>query len=316
MPPAAAQGCTLWGCKHLPQNRDVWMVLGGDGSLALYKYHYPDQRKMKDGRGQEYGVPGRVEKLAHRQVSTQPFCAFDWHPDKVRSSARRDAWRCALSHGGAGSLRLVRPEPAHLRGYQAEPVAVGWAGSERRPLSHHDKHDKQVSNFGTARPRALLALHLRLQRCHNRHIWGVVVDEAARLQVAVPSVAGDVRQHDRPEGALQPLQHALHAGLERLVDALHQRHGRVGLMVYSARRARRLEGDAARLLVELCGAEVCLHELVHDFQLSLAHALHVFGAQRGLPRRLRARNGRVLHLQDDGYHAVRQHVGHRVALPL
>lgn len=32
---------------HLPsssQNRDLFMVTGGDGSLALHKYHYPDRR--------------------------------------------------------------------------------------------------------------------------------------------------------------------------------------------------------------------------------------------------------------------------------
>ena len=66
----------------MPQNRDVWMVLGGDGSLSLYKYQYPDQRKIKDENGKEYGIAGQVNMLAQRNVSTQPFCAFDWHPDK------------------------------------------------------------------------------------------------------------------------------------------------------------------------------------------------------------------------------------------
>ena len=41
-------GATVWGAKHLPQNREVSMVLGGDGSLMLYKYQYPDQRVVKD----------------------------------------------------------------------------------------------------------------------------------------------------------------------------------------------------------------------------------------------------------------------------
>lgn len=35
---------TLWAPRHLPQNRDVFMVTGGDGSLALFRYRYPDQR--------------------------------------------------------------------------------------------------------------------------------------------------------------------------------------------------------------------------------------------------------------------------------
>jgi hypothetical protein len=40
-------GSTVWGAYHLPQNRDVCMVSSGDGSMQLYKYSYPDQRKVK-----------------------------------------------------------------------------------------------------------------------------------------------------------------------------------------------------------------------------------------------------------------------------
>lgn len=43
-------GATLWTVQHLPQNRDVFMVGAGDGSLALYKYHYPDKRWVLVGR--------------------------------------------------------------------------------------------------------------------------------------------------------------------------------------------------------------------------------------------------------------------------
>ena len=35
---------TLWSAQHLPQNRDVFLVSAGDGSLSLHKYHYPDER--------------------------------------------------------------------------------------------------------------------------------------------------------------------------------------------------------------------------------------------------------------------------------
>ena len=35
---------TLWSAQHLPQNRDVFMVSAGDGSLSLHKYHYPAER--------------------------------------------------------------------------------------------------------------------------------------------------------------------------------------------------------------------------------------------------------------------------------
>ena len=77
-----AQGATVWGVHHLPQNRDVSMVAAGDGSVHLYKYHYPDQRKVKDADGAELGVAGSMELLASRNLSTQPIACFDWSPDK------------------------------------------------------------------------------------------------------------------------------------------------------------------------------------------------------------------------------------------
>jgi hypothetical protein len=40
-------GATVWGITHLPQNREISMLGAGDGTLYLYKYHYPDQRKVK-----------------------------------------------------------------------------------------------------------------------------------------------------------------------------------------------------------------------------------------------------------------------------
>ena len=47
-----SQKSTLWGVKHVPQNRDLMVTLGGDGSLNLYKYHYPSQRSIKGSEGQ------------------------------------------------------------------------------------------------------------------------------------------------------------------------------------------------------------------------------------------------------------------------
>lgn len=32
-----AHKSTVWCVRHLPQNRDVWMTTGGNGSLALWK---------------------------------------------------------------------------------------------------------------------------------------------------------------------------------------------------------------------------------------------------------------------------------------
>eukprot|EP00899_Mesostigma_viride_P010662 jgi/Mesvir1/19598/Mv09896-RA.2 len=75
-------GSTVWTCKHLPQNRDIFMVGGGDGSISLYKYSYPSQRQLKDDKGVPYGVPGEVKLVGNRTLSTQPISCFDWSPDK------------------------------------------------------------------------------------------------------------------------------------------------------------------------------------------------------------------------------------------
>ncbi|CAD7704588.1 unnamed protein product [Ostreobium quekettii] len=75
-------GSTVWGVQHLPQNRDIMMVAGGDGTLSLYKYHYPDQRKLKDSNGMEAGVAGTTELLSYKNLSTQPISSLNWCPDK------------------------------------------------------------------------------------------------------------------------------------------------------------------------------------------------------------------------------------------
>jgi hypothetical protein len=35
-----AHKSTIWGIRHLPQNRDLFTTLGGNGALNIYKYHY------------------------------------------------------------------------------------------------------------------------------------------------------------------------------------------------------------------------------------------------------------------------------------
>ena len=80
--PESMSATTVWGVKHLPQNREVMMLLGGDGALNLYKYHYPDQRQVKDDNGEEVGVAGTIELLSTKSMSSQPICSFDWSPDK------------------------------------------------------------------------------------------------------------------------------------------------------------------------------------------------------------------------------------------
>eukprot|EP00218_Dolichomastix_sp_CCMP3274_P006969 CAMPEP_0170134126 /NCGR_PEP_ID=MMETSP0033_2-20121228/1716_1 /TAXON_ID=195969 /ORGANISM="Dolichomastix tenuilepis, Strain CCMP3274" /LENGTH=334 /DNA_ID=CAMNT_0010369667 /DNA_START=84 /DNA_END=1085 /DNA_ORIENTATION=+ len=75
-------GATVWGSRHMPQNREVFMVQGGDGTLYLYKYQYPDQRQVKDAEDVPMGVAGSLELLNKKNVSTQPIGSFAWSPDK------------------------------------------------------------------------------------------------------------------------------------------------------------------------------------------------------------------------------------------
>jgi WD40 repeat protein len=78
----SAHKSTVWVSKHLPQNREVFVTGGGNGSLNLWKYSYPAQRVAKDEEGIEKGVVGTVELLNSRNFSTQPINSFDWSSDK------------------------------------------------------------------------------------------------------------------------------------------------------------------------------------------------------------------------------------------
>ncbi|XP_055880420.1 dynein axonemal assembly factor 10-like [Biomphalaria glabrata] len=78
-----AHKSTVWLARHLPQNRDVFMTLGGNGSLHLWKYSYPSSRSRKDTDGQEIGVAGTVDLLQNVTLSTQPISSYDWSPDKM-----------------------------------------------------------------------------------------------------------------------------------------------------------------------------------------------------------------------------------------
>ncbi|XP_064599953.1 dynein axonemal assembly factor 10-like [Liolophura sinensis] len=77
-----AHKSTVWGIRHLPQNRDIAMTLGGSGSVNLWKYSYPSQRVTTDSEGKEVGVAGSLSLQQNVTLSTQPINAFDWSPDK------------------------------------------------------------------------------------------------------------------------------------------------------------------------------------------------------------------------------------------
>lgn len=76
-----AHKSTVWLAKSLPQNRDLFMTGGGNGGFNLYKYHYPAARTTQAKDGKPMGVPGTVELLNTRVISTQPIISFDWSQD-------------------------------------------------------------------------------------------------------------------------------------------------------------------------------------------------------------------------------------------
>lgn len=80
----SAHRSTVWLGKHMPQNRDVFATLGGNGGFNLYKYNYPLNRVGKHSQdGLPIGVMGHVELLNSRVISPQPIISFDWSPDRA-----------------------------------------------------------------------------------------------------------------------------------------------------------------------------------------------------------------------------------------
>ena len=78
-----AHKSTVWLCRHLPQNRDLFMTGGGNGGFNLYKYHYPPSRSKEHPKDKApVGVMGSVELLNSRVISTQPIVSYDWSMDR------------------------------------------------------------------------------------------------------------------------------------------------------------------------------------------------------------------------------------------
>ena len=59
------------------------MLGAGDGTLYLYKYHYPANRMLKDTDGIPMGVTGKVELLNDKVMAQQPIVSLDWNVDKM-----------------------------------------------------------------------------------------------------------------------------------------------------------------------------------------------------------------------------------------
>ena len=61
---------TIWGAKFLPQKRDMFVSLGGDGNLNLYKYDKKDfLNNSKD----------KLNMLSSNYICSRPIIGFDWH---------------------------------------------------------------------------------------------------------------------------------------------------------------------------------------------------------------------------------------------
>nr|VZI34857.1 unnamed protein product [Spirometra erinaceieuropaei] len=88
-----AHSSTVWQVRHLPQQRDIFMTTGGNGSLCLWKYNYPAKRRKMvqvtpTAEGQPTtevaeGVAGSLSLLQNITLSTQPISGLDWCRDKM-----------------------------------------------------------------------------------------------------------------------------------------------------------------------------------------------------------------------------------------
>ncbi|KAJ8674293.1 hypothetical protein QAD02_005555 [Eretmocerus hayati] len=78
-----AHDSTVWLVRHLPQNREIFVTCGGNGSICLWKYNYPEKRRIADSDGIEEGVIGSLTQLQNNSLSSQPVTSLDWCPDKL-----------------------------------------------------------------------------------------------------------------------------------------------------------------------------------------------------------------------------------------
>ena len=78
-----AHASTVWLARHLPQNRELFATGAGDGTVNVYRYHYPAQRAITDENGVARGVAGSVEQLNSKKLAELPVVSWDWSADKL-----------------------------------------------------------------------------------------------------------------------------------------------------------------------------------------------------------------------------------------
>ena len=71
---------TIWGTKFMPQKRNIFISMGGDGSLNLYKYNNSDFNFDEfDNNKKE---KSKLTLLNSNIICSQPIIGFDWHNTK------------------------------------------------------------------------------------------------------------------------------------------------------------------------------------------------------------------------------------------
>ena len=70
---------TVWGTKFMPQKRDIFVSMGGNGSLNLYKYKNSD---FNFDAGNNARENRKLTLLNSHIICNQPIIGFDWHITK------------------------------------------------------------------------------------------------------------------------------------------------------------------------------------------------------------------------------------------
>ena len=71
---------TIWGTKFLPQKRNIFISMGGNGSLNIYKYNYSDF--SYDDLDNNKIENQNLILLSNNIICSQPIIGFDWHNTK------------------------------------------------------------------------------------------------------------------------------------------------------------------------------------------------------------------------------------------
>lgn len=73
---------TVWRVSHLPQNHEIFMTAGGDGSLSLWRHNSNKNSDDEDSEMVTAGAKKRISLLSTTSISKEGICGFAWHPDK------------------------------------------------------------------------------------------------------------------------------------------------------------------------------------------------------------------------------------------